>query len=154
MTTAMITASFTGLVRAVGMLLTIIILAEFIYFILFSQSTEEAGENLFNPARLNRLFSGTFEGAKENSVCNPYRFKKPKLIAQAMGFIFFIHPGHNRLAICICKNQSSPGNYFSTSENNYSSTYPENYHSSTLLPYDVTRKLFANRPVQNTTTCL
>jgi hypothetical protein len=89
MTTAMITDCFTGLVRAVGILLSVIISSEFIYFLLFSESQEEAKEKyLFNPARLNRLFSAASYSAKGNSVCNPYRFKKPKLIAKAMGFIF------------------------------------------------------------------
>jgi len=68
----MITACFTGLVRAVGIFLSAIISAEFIYFLLFSETLEEA---------------------IENDVCNPYRFKNaPKLTAKAMGFIFFIHP--------------------------------------------------------------
>ena len=85
----MITACFTGLVRAVGILLSVIISAEFIYFLLFSGLPEEARENyLFNPSRSKLLFSGVFYSAKENSVCNPYRFKKPKLIAQALSFIF------------------------------------------------------------------
>ncbi len=91
MTTAMITDCFTGLVRAVGILLSVIISSEFIYFLLFSESPEEAKEKyLFNPARLNRLFSAASYSAKGNSVCNPYRFKKPKLTAKAVGFIFFI----------------------------------------------------------------
>ena len=135
MTTAMTTACFTGLVRAVGILLSVIISAEFIYFLLFSETPEEAKENyLFNPSRSKLLFSGASNDAKENSVCTPYRFKNRKLIAKAMSFIFFMQPGRNG--------------------NHYSSIYPENYHSSTLRRYDVTRKLFANRPVQNLTTCL
>ena len=155
MTTAMITECFIGLVRAVGMLLSVIISAEIIYFLLFSDTPEEARENyLFNPSRSKLLFSGASNHAKENSVCNPNRFKNAKLIAKALSFIFFVHPGRNRFAICTCKNHSSSGNYFSNSENNYSSIHPENYHSSTLPRYDLTRKLFANRAMQNLTTCL
>jgi hypothetical protein len=113
MTTAMTTACFTGLVRAVGMLVTVIILAECIYFILFSETSKEV------------------TGSK---VCNPYRFKnESKLTAKALGFIFFTYPAN---------------------EKNYSSIYPGNYHSSTLQRNDVTRNLFANRAMQNPTTCL
>jgi hypothetical protein len=156
MTTAMITACFTGLVRAVSILLSVIISSEFIYFLLFSESPEEVKEKyLFNPARLNWLFSGAFYSAKGSSFCNPYRFKNAsKLTARAVGFIFFIHPGRNRFAICTCKNHSSSGNYFSTSGNNYSSIHPVNYHSSTWQRNDVTRKLCAGLPMQNLTTCL
>ena len=155
MTTAMITACFAGLVRAVGILLSVLISSEFIYFLLFSGTPEEARENyLFNPIRSKLLFSGASNHAKENSVCNPDRFKNRKLIAQALSFIFFIQPGGNRFAIYTCKNYSSSGNYFSNSENNYSSIHPGNYHSSTLRRNDVTRKLFANRAMQNLTTCL
>ena len=155
MTTAMITDCLTGLVRVVGILLSVIISSEFIYFLLFSESPEEAKEKyLFNPARLNRLFSAASYSAKGNSVCNPYRFKKPKLIAKAMGFIFCINPGKYQFAICVCKNHSSSGNYFSNSENNYSSIHPGNHHSSTWRRNDVTRKLFAYRTLQNPTTCL
>jgi len=92
MTTAMITDCFTGLVRAVGILFSLIISAECIYILLFSNTMEESKENyLFNPARLNRLFSAASYSAKGNIVCNPYRFKKPKLTAKALGFIF-LHP--------------------------------------------------------------
>ncbi len=90
MTTALIAACFTGILRAVGMLLSVIISAEFIYFLLFSGSPEEEKENhLFNPNRSKLLFSRAFFYAKENSVCTPYRFKNRKLIAQALSFIFF-----------------------------------------------------------------
>jgi hypothetical protein len=156
MTTAMTTACFTGLVRAVGILLSVIISAEFIYFLLFSGTPEEARENyVFNPSRSKLLFYGASNHAKENSVCNPYRFKKEKLIAKAMGFIFFVQPGKNRFAICSEKNRSSAsGNRFSIPGNNYSSIDTGNYHSSTLRRNDVTRKLFANRTMQNLTTCL
>ena len=151
----MITTFFAGLVRAVGILLSIIISSECIYFLLFSETPEEARENyLFNPSRSKLLFSGAFNPAKENSVCNPDRFKNAKLIAKAMSFIFFMPPGRNRYAMCMCKNHSSSGKYFSNSENNYSSIHPENYHSSSLQRYDVTRKLFANGAMQNLTTCL
>ncbi len=155
MTTAMTTACFTGLVRAVGILLSVIISAEFIYFLLFSETTEESRENnLFNPSRSKLLFSGAFNRAKENSVCNPYRFKNPKLIAQALSFIF-LYRGDSPFAICSEKNQSSTsGNRFSIPGNHYSSIHPGNYHSSTLRRNDVTRKLFANRAMQNPTTCL
>ena len=131
MTTAMTTDCFIGLVRAVGMLLFVIVSSEFIYFLLFSETPEKARENyVFNPSHSKLLFSGAFNPAKENSVCNPDRFKNAKLIAQAMSFIFFMHPGYNKFAIAT------------------------NHHSSTLRRYNVTRKLFANRPVQNLTTCL
>ena len=155
MTTATITDCFIGLVRAVGMLLSVIISAEFINFLLFSDTPEEARENyLFNPSRSKLLFSEASNHAKENSVCNPDRFKNAKLIAKAMSFIFFMQPGRNRFAICVCKNHSSSGKYFSNSENNYSSIHPGNYHSSSMQRYDLTRKLFANRTMQNLTTCL
>ena len=151
----MITTCFAGLVRAVGILLSVLISSEFIYFLLFSGKPEEARENYdFNPSRSKLLFSGASNHAKENSVCNPNRFKNAKLIAKAMSFIFFMHPGRNIFAICACKNHSSSGNYFSNSEINYSSIHPGNYHSSSLQRYDVTRKLFANRAMQNLTTCL
>jgi hypothetical protein len=132
MTTAMMTASFTGLVRAIGMLLTVIILAEFIYILLFSELLTEAGENdVFNPSRSKLLFSGACNSAKENRVYNPNRLKKAKLIAKAMGFIFFMQPGKN-----------------------YSFIHTGNYHSFTLQQNDVTRTLFANPAMQNPTTCL
>jgi hypothetical protein len=146
MTTAMIADCLTGLVRAVGMLLFVLISSECIYFLLFSESLEEAKEKyLFNPARLNRLFSGAsnnakensacnryrlellFSGAsnnaKENSACNPYRFKNAtKLTAKALGFIF-LHP---------CK-----------------------YHSPILLRTSVARKdVFTNLACKKITTCL
>lgn len=95
MTTAMITNSFTGLVRAEGILLSVTVLAGFIYFLLFSEVSEE--NDLFNPSRSKLLFSGVFFNAKENSVCNPYRFKKPELIAKAMSFIF-LYPDKYRFA--------------------------------------------------------
>ena len=152
----MITDCFTGLVRAVGMLLFVILSSEFIYFLLFSESPEEAKEKyLFNPARLNRLFSEASYSAKGNSVCNPYRFKKPKLIAKAMSFIFFTYPGDYRFAICAGKNQSAnSGNRFSSSGNYYSSIHPGKHHSYTWRRNDVTRKLFAYKTLQNPTTCL
>jgi hypothetical protein len=156
MTTAMITACFTGLVRAVGILLSVIIFSEFIYFLLFTETPDEARENyIFNPSYSKLLFSGASNHAKENSVCNPYRFKKAKLIAKAMSFIFFISPEKNRFAIYAGNNLSSTsGNRFSVSGNNYSSIHPGNYHSSTWRRNDLTRKLFANRAMQNLTTCL
>ena len=150
----MITDCFIGFVRAVGMLLSVIISAEFIYFLLFSDTPEEARENyIFNPSRSKLLFSEASSHAKE-SVCNPNRFKNAKLIAKAMSFIFFLNPGRVRFAVCNCKNHSSSGKYFSNSENNYSSIHPGNYHSSSLRRNDMTRKLFANRAMQNLTTCL
>jgi hypothetical protein len=113
MSTAMITACFTGLVRAIGMLSTVIVLAESINFLLFSVGSEEA---------------------TGNNVCNPYHFKNSsKLTAKALGFIFFAYP---------------------RKENFYSTIYPGNYHSSTLQRNDVTQELFANRTMQNPTTCL
>ena len=153
----MITACITGLVRVVGKLTSAVIcFAEFIYFLLFSGSPEKTGDNKpYNPYRPKPLISGASYSAKGNSDCNPYRFKNvSKLTVRAVGFIFFIRPVYNRLAIVTCKNHSSAGNYFSNSGNNYSSIYPENYHSSTLLRNDVTRKLFANLTMQNLTTCL
>src|ERR1700760_4561533 len=99
MTTAMITACFTGLVRAVGILLSVIIPSKYIYFLLFSASPEEAEENnLFNPSRSKLLFSGASYSAKENSVCNPNRFKNAELIAKALSFIFFKYPGNYQLS--------------------------------------------------------
>ena len=156
MTTAMTTDCFTGLVRAVGMLLLFVIVSsEFIYFLLFSGTVKESKENyVFNPGRLN-LFSGAFFNVKENSACNPYRFKNAKLIAKAMSFIFFTYPGYYRFAICAGKNHSSISeNRFSFSGNNYSSIHPGKHHSSTWRRNDVTRKLFAYRAFQNLTTCL
>jgi hypothetical protein len=157
MTTAMITACFTGLVRAVGILISAVICsAECIYFPLFSESPEATGENkLYNPSRPKPLFSGAFFNAEENSVCNPYRFKNAsKLTAKAMSFIFFIHPGADRLATCVCKNHSSSGNYFSNSEFNFYSIHRENYHSSTLRRQDVTGKPVYGQCTQKPTTCL
>jgi hypothetical protein len=155
MTTAMITDCFTGLVRAVGMLLSIIISAEIIYFLLFSETPEEAREcYLNNPGRFKLLFSGASNHAKENSACNPYRFKNAsKLTARAVGFIFFIHH-RDQFAICGCKNHSSSVNNFSNSEINYSSIYPGNYHSSTLRRHEVKPRLFANGAMLKLTTCL
>jgi hypothetical protein len=76
MSTATITACFTGLVRAIGMLLTAIVLAEFIYFLLFSEKSEEV---------------------TGNNDCNPYRFENAtKPTAKALGFIFFIYPGNHQ----------------------------------------------------------
>jgi hypothetical protein len=82
------------------MLLTLCILAEHKYFLLSISVQKKANENPFlNPYRLKTLFSGAFCDAKENSVCNPYRFKNvTKLTAKALGFIFFIQPGHYQLS--------------------------------------------------------
>jgi len=163
MTTAMITNSFTGLVRVLCMLLTVVILAEFIYHFLFSQVSEEArGNDSFNPSRSKLLFSEVFCNTKENSVCNPYRFKKPKLIAQAMGFIFFIHPGRDRFAFVkyACNNHSLAGNNYSSAErffnsdNNFFSIHPRNDHATALRQNDVTGKTIVNGTLQNLTTCL
>jgi hypothetical protein len=170
MTTAMTPDCYTGLVRAVGMLLSVIVSSEFIYFLLFSETPDEARENyVFNPSYSKLLFSGVSNHAKENSVCNPYRFKKAKLIAQALSFIFFMHPRCVRFAISTCKNHSSSGNHFSNSGNNDSSTsgnrfsisgnnysyiYPGNDQSFTWRRNNVTRKVFADRAMQNITTCL
>jgi hypothetical protein len=95
MTTAMITASFSGLVRAVGILLSVIISSEFIYFLLFSGSLKENAEiNFLNPYRVLLLISGTSYSVKDFSVCNPYRFKNAsKPTAHAVGFIF-LYPGN------------------------------------------------------------
>jgi len=160
MTTAMTTACFTGLVRAAGMLLTVIILAEFIYFLLFSDQLKEAEENkLSHSDRFKFLFSDAFH-AKENNVCNPYRFKnQSKLSAKALSFIFFIQPGVDRFATCECKNHSSSGknysaNSFFNSENNPFSIHPVNNHSINVQRNDVTGKLFTNGTLQNPTTCL
>jgi hypothetical protein len=155
MTTALITDCFTGLVRVVGMLLFVIISAESIYFLLFSETPVVARESyLSNPNRFKLLFSRASNDAKENSVCNPYRFKNAsKLTALAVGFIFFIRH-RDQFAICGCKNHSSSVNNFSNSEINYSSIYPGNYHSSTLRRHEVKPKLFANGAMQNLTTCL
>jgi hypothetical protein len=156
MTTAMMTECLAGLVRAAGILLTAIISAEFIYFLLLSESME-AGENFSrSPYRSKTLISGAFFQAKEINACNPYRFKnESKLTAKALGFIFFIYPGNLRMAICDCKNHSSAtGNLFSNSEKNYSSIYPGNDHSSTMRRNDLTRKMFTVRTMQNPTICL
>jgi len=121
----MITACFTGLVRAVGIFLSAVICyAECIYFLLFSGSPEATGENkLYNPSRPKPLFSGASYGVKENSVCNPYRFKNAsKLTARAVGFIFFIHP--------------------------------ENYQLSFVRRQDVTGKPVYGQCTQKPTTCL
>jgi hypothetical protein len=149
MTTAMNTTCFAGLVRAVGILLTIILSAKIIYFLLFSDILEEAKENfLFNPSRSKLLFSGAFHNAKENSVCNPYRFKNAaKLTARPVSFIF-LYPGGFPLAICPEKNLSS------ISGNNYSSIQLVNYHSFTWQRNDVTRKMCAGLPMQNLMTRL
>jgi hypothetical protein len=157
MTTAMIAACFIGLVCAVGILLSVIISAEFIYFLLFANTLEAATEsNVSNPYRFKLLFSRASCGAKENGAGNPYRFKNAsKLTAKAMGFIFFIQPGRDRFAIYAGNDLSSTsGNLSSVSGNNYSTIYPGNYHSSTMRLNDVTRKLFAHRAMQNLTTCL
>ena len=155
MTTAMTTACVTGIVRAAGILLSVIPGAECIYSFLFAGKPEAGDSNRYNPSRSKPLFSEASYSATENNVCNPYRFKnETKLIAQALGFIFFIQPRADRFALDVCKNHSSSGNYFSNSENNYSSIYTENHHSSTLRRNDVTRNLFANRTMQNPTTCL
>jgi hypothetical protein len=125
MTTAMITACFTGLVRAAGILSSVIISSEFIYFLLFSETPEEAKENyVFNPSRPKLLFSGASYSAKEISVCNPYRFKNAsKLTAKALGFIFFINP---------C-----------------------NYHSTLMRRTSTaSTDVFADRAMQKLTTCL
>jgi hypothetical protein len=125
MTTAMITACFTGLVRAAGILSSVIISSEFIYFLFFSETPEEAKENfVFNPSRSKLLLSGAFYSAKENSVCNPYRFKNvSKLTAKALGFIFFVNN---------CK-----------------------YHSSILWRTSLIREdVFATPGTQKITTCL
>lgn len=101
MFTAMITTSFTGLVRAVGMLVILSILAEHINFILSAETLKEGSEKPpINPIRSKQLFSVAFLNAKENSVCNPYRFKNViELTAQALSFIFFIHPGNHQSSI-------------------------------------------------------
>jgi hypothetical protein len=125
MTTAMITACFTGLVRAAGILSSVVISSEFIYFLFFSETPEEAKENfVFNPSRSKLLFSGASYSAKEISVCNPYRFKNvSKLTAKALGFIFFVNH---------CK-----------------------YHSSILWRTSLIREdVFANPGKQKITTCL
>jgi hypothetical protein len=125
MTTAMITTCFTGLVRAVGVLSSVIILSEFIYFLLFSEILEETRVNyVYNPSRPKLVFSGASYSAKENSVCNPYRFKNAsKLTAKALGFIFFI-------------NQC-------------------NYHSTLIRRTSTaSTDVFAERAMQKLTTCL
>ena len=98
--TAMITACFTGLVRAAGILLSVVISSEFLYFLLFPGSPKENAEiNFLNPYRSLLLIFGTSYGVKENSACNPYRFKNAsKLIAKAVSFIFFIYPGNYQLS--------------------------------------------------------
>lgn len=90
----MITTSFPGIVRAVGMFFILSILADRIYFILSAGTSKEGSEKPpINPIRLKRLFSEALNDVKENSVCNPYRFKNViELTAQALGFIFFIDP--------------------------------------------------------------
>ena len=81
MTTAMITDCFTGLVRAVGILLSLIISAECIYFLLFSETPEEAKENyLFNPGRLKLLFSGASYMQKKTASAILTVLKIPKLM--------------------------------------------------------------------------
>ena len=125
MTTAMMTACLTGLVRTIGILSSVIISSEFIYFLFFSETPEEAKENfVFNPSRSKLLFSGASYSAKEISVCNPYRFKNvSKLTAKALGFIFFVNN---------CK-----------------------YHSSILWRTSLIREdVFANPGTQKITTCL
>jgi hypothetical protein len=121
----MITTCFTGLVRAVGVLSSVIILSEFIYFLLFSEILEETRENyVYNPSRSKLSFSGAFYSAKENSVCNPYRFKNAsKLTAKAVGFIFLM--------------------------------YACNYHSTLMRRTSTaSTDVFEDRAIQNLTTCL
>jgi len=99
MTTAMITASFSGLVRAAGILIFVITSAEFIYILLFSGSPRETAEiNFLNPYRPLLLISGTSCDVKDFSVCNPYHFKNAKLIAKALSFILFIHHENYQLS--------------------------------------------------------
>jgi hypothetical protein len=70
MITAMITSSFTGLLRAIVIFLSDIIVAEFAYSSLFFQrSGQTPGHRPATPHYLKNIL---------------------KLIAQAMGFIFFI----------------------------------------------------------------
>ena len=134
MFTAMITTSFSGLVRAVGMLVILSILADHINFILSAEASKEASEKPpINPIRFKMLFSGALNASKENSTCNPYRFKNViELTAQALGFIFFIQPRRYRYAICAGHNFSPSGNRTSFSENHDSYTLQGNHHSSTL----------------------
>ena len=74
MTTAMITACFTGLYCAVCIVLTVINSAEFI---------------------LSPYLSAISGPTEENRVTTIYPFKNiSKLTARAVGFIFFIHPVH------------------------------------------------------------
>ena len=96
----MITACFSGLVRAAGILLSVIISSEFIYFLLSPRPLKENAEiNFLNPYRSLLLISGTSYSVKENSACNPYRYKNAsKLIAKAVSFIFFIYPGNYQLS--------------------------------------------------------
>jgi hypothetical protein len=94
MSTAMITACFTGLVRAVGMLLAVIVPAETIYLILFSEVSEEA---------------------TGNNVCNPYHFENAtKSTAKALGFIFFIQPRKYQLSF-LRREDAARENVYATS---------------------------------------
>jgi hypothetical protein len=158
MHTAMITTSFPGLVRAVGMFFILSVLADHIYFILSAETSKEASEKPpINPIRKKMLFSGVLNNAKENSTCNPYRFKNVvKLTAEALGFIFFIHPRSYRFAINTCDNHfSSPGNRTSFSENNYSYILQGNHHSSTFRRNVTAREyVYAEIAFQKPTTCL
>lgn len=158
MFTAMITTSFSGLVRAVGMLVILSILADHINFILSAEASKEASEKPpINPIRFKMLFSGALNASKENSTCNPYRFKNViELTAQALGFIFFIHPRRYQFAICAAKNHFSPlGNRTSFSGNHYSYRLQGNHHSSTLRRNITAREnVFAEIAFQKPTTCL
>ena len=158
MFTAMITTSFPGLVRAVGMLVILSILADHINFILSAGTSKEVSEKPpINPIRIKMLFSGALNAAKENSICNPYRFKNViELTAQALGFIFFIHPRRYQFAINACNNHSSSvGNRASSSGNHYSYILQGNHHSSTLRRNVTAREnVYAEIAFQKPTTCL
>lgn len=158
MYTAMITTSVAGLLCTVCMLLAVGILAEYINFILSAETSKEASEKPpINPIRFKMLFSGALKNAKESSTCNPYRFKNAtKLTAQALGFIFFIHPRCYRFAINTCGHySSSSGNRTSFPGNNYSYILQGNHHSSTLRRNFTAREyVHTEISFQKPTTCL
>ena len=95
MSTAMITALFTGFVCTACMLLTLCILANYKSFLLFfiTNLKKQKESPFLNPYRSSALFSITFYDAEENSVCNPYRFRNVlELSAHVLSFNFFIQP--------------------------------------------------------------
>lgn len=180
MTTALIAACFSGILRTAGIIISVIISAEFFYFLLFAKTTEEK---------------------IENHHVNPYHFRNTtKLIAQALSFIFFIQPGNDRFTIWAGRKSAASGNRvrsfsdrmpfsfceknnstfsgrndFSVSDplnfsnaderffhsgnathtiNVFSTIRGVNFYSFIVRRKVVTEKLFTNPAMQNLTTCL